>query len=209
MRAIARAASMLQALAGALRGHDHVAYHHLTENFSFVLHEHSRSATVQQAARESLGFHHGSEDRRTLPLVDDPATIPAADIWLSVSLGLQEELLRLAARHPAQPRVTFVDAANGHNDDSVSFFRAPALLHLPDDLAPAKVIVVSLPVRPGGLDAEIVHTGPFDWPADRDAILQSLETVVRRDVHQWIPPARLWSGPAEKLLPNGEIHDPA
>lgn len=180
----------------------------LRENMSFVLHDHSASDVVRRTAQTA--FDNARQFREAgvtqLPVTGEVPTT-SADIWLTATIGSPSTLERLALKQPTMPSILRVDTSSTDMTTCGQFFRAQAALTLPRREA-AEIFVVGALTRPGGKSLELACRGPFHWPEQKDETLRALEWLIRTFVEQWCPQRRLWAGPAERLLPPGEIVAP-
>lgn len=169
---------------------------------SFVLHDHSESPSVRAAARDCQRHaERWFQTARRAPIInEDP--IPSADIWLTATIGCPAAIDQLASRQPIPPTVIRADQPS-ESQRSAEFFRAPAILTLPDRAS--TMLVLAAIIRPGERDVAIRWHGPFDWPADERNAIRSLESVIQSATGQWRPPANPWLASAEDLLPEREI----
>ena len=177
-------------------------------NLSWVLHERSDSAAVRATAQSCLR-HRARLDRLPAdagrPVVVDEAAIGGVEDWLTASIGapaLLASALEMAMGRRVRSLV-IVDDRRESPGTEVEFFRGPARLVLPG-VAPCRVGVAALVVRPDGRTTHLVIPGVHDWPQDREHIMRSLECLVQAHAGQWLPRTALWDEPAENGL-RGEV----
>lgn len=203
-RVAAAALERLHAARGSSYGNNEVR----RTNLSLVLHDHSRSADVTDAAYASARHENRATDQRTinLPLVG-PSPIPQVDSWLTANVGVPRRLELVANAQPQPPNVIYIDNPEPRNATSRPFFRAAASLILPGAAA-CQVLVAAVTLRPGETSLEFIQRGPYRWPEDAEEIIEALERLIQVHVYQWFAPRELWEGPAERVLSN-EIVQPS
>jgi hypothetical protein len=161
----------------------------LAINYSFVLHDASGSEAVLAAVRAARSGRTGCHT-----IIDGDTNINV-DAYLVPSIGDTGDIASLIENHSPLVRI------DRHDEPlrNVTFFRAPARLTLPDDDI-RSVAVAALVNRPGGRSRQMIVRGPYSWPSDQQGALRALESLIQAHLDQWLPPAQLWSGPAEDLL---------
>jgi hypothetical protein len=169
-------------------------------NLSFVLHERSTSAAVQQYARSSS--RHRSRIN-SIQIAHVPATVsgdrsPGCHIVLTAHLGAHE-LLGRALSYP-DDTIARIDAFSPSYAEHI-FFGSDAQLALPDE-TPRSVMVAALLFRPGNRSTHLSIEGIFDWPSQRNAAVSAIEDLIQSYADQWSAPRALWRAPAEELLPD-------
>lgn len=171
----------------------------LALNLSLVLHERSDSKAVQRAVRAALV--HASMQHRLGSGLSSPTTTSdyggsEVNLWLTATLGLPYLLADALSTSPAD---VFTVDADRHPPQTVQFFRAPAMLSLPDDNQ-RRVGVAALILRPRQRTTLLAIDGIYSWPSERDAALRALERLIQAHAGQWMPSRALWDAPAESLL---------
>ena len=190
---------MLKRLRHHERGRRIVSDRDLALNLSFVLHERSDSHTIKSAVRAGLTHHRALHRRRAdlaISLTGTECTPTEPSLWLTATIGLPHLLADALETSP--DRVIAVDSDESATEPA-PFFRAPATLVLPDR-SPRCVGVAALILRPDRRTSQLVVEGIYDWPADRNGALRSLERLIQAHAGQWTPRRALWVAPAETLL---------
>lgn len=188
--------------------HTAPAQRQLELNYSYVLHEHSSSRSVRTLLSAALDFNHflAPTSLDQMP-VTRRGTLPASNVpLLTARIGAFSALKRVLTSLGVAPgQVSMVDADQAPLAEHM-FFRAPALLHVPEPF-PEKVAVAALLVRPGAKSLQLECAGTFRGDERLSDALRALETLIARHVAQWQPQRPLWPAPAEVTLPD-EISAP-
>lgn len=122
------------------------------------------------------------------------------DTWLAPTFDGRDPLTALGDANMQVKRLLAIDKP-AESASEVCFFRGPARLALPSD-EPQTVGVAGLIVRPYGRSVQLIVRGPFEWPAERGAVIRALEALIQAHVEHWTPAVQLWDVPAEVAIPD-------
>jgi hypothetical protein len=192
---------MLKCLRQPERGHRLAHNRDLALNLSFVLHERSDSRAVMSAMRvcrtHARAIGHVGADL-ALPATASENDHAGVTLWLTATIGLPSLLAQALGASPEQ--IIAVDTNTDH-PRPFQFFRATANLFLPDSRK-QRVGAAALVLRPNRRSSHLAVSSVFEWPAERDEAIRTLERLIQAHAGQWMPSRALWSAPAEALLIN-------